>query len=127
MSAPSPTTTTAPAQQQPQQQQQPMAPQPDPAMQALIEADFQPVDIELGPPNNATALCKPHSLEKCTDCDVDFVLLNRISKFLVSNPNLRCPPPAQVLNQALSGAINGTKEEGNVRRPVASQMLGQWG
>ena len=104
-----------------------MAPQPDPAMQALIEADFQPVDIELGPPNNATALCKPHSLEKCTDCDVDFVLLNRISKFLVSNPNLRCPPPAQVLNQALSGAINGTKEEGNVRRPVASQMLGQWG
>ncbi|THH15747.1 hypothetical protein EW146_g4781 [Bondarzewia mesenterica] len=114
MSAPATPTSPATAQHQhPPQQQQQVLPQPDPSMQAVIEAEFQPVDIELGPPNNAFALCKAHSLEKCAECDVDFVLLNRLSKFFSSNPALRCPPPAQVVNQTLSGVINGTKEEGN--------------
>ncbi|KAI0064044.1 hypothetical protein BV25DRAFT_335185 [Artomyces pyxidatus] len=103
---------TAPPMQQQQMQPQ-MMPQPDPLMQALIEADFRPVDITLGEPNNACALCAEHSLEKCEDCDVDFVWLNRLSKTLAANPNLLCPPPPNLVNQKLSVAINNTKEEGS--------------
>ncbi|KAJ3478398.1 hypothetical protein NLI96_g9788 [Meripilus lineatus] len=86
---------------------------PDPVMQALIEQSFIPVDITLGTPDNVTAHCGPHSLEKCTDCDVDYTTLNRISKTLHMNPGLRCPPPPNVVSQKLSAAISNTKEEGN--------------
>ncbi|KAA1468925.1 hypothetical protein DENSPDRAFT_772281 [Dentipellis sp. KUC8613] len=82
-------------------------------MQAIIEADFRPVDLAFGEPNGATALCGAHKLEKCTDCGVDFVNLNRLSRLLVANPHLLCPPPPQALTQRLSVAINTTKEEGN--------------
>ncbi|OBZ73703.1 hypothetical protein A0H81_05969 [Grifola frondosa] len=71
---------------QPQQAQMVMRP-PDPVMQALIEESFQ--------------------------CDVDFTGLNRLAKFLVSSPALRCPPPPQIANKNLSAAITNTKEEGN--------------
>ncbi|KAI0695336.1 hypothetical protein C8T65DRAFT_584372 [Cerioporus squamosus] len=82
-------------------------------MQAVIEASFRPVDLALGPPENATALCGKHKLEKCDDCGVDYRNLNRLSRILVANPNLRCPPPPQVVSQNLSTAINNTKEQGN--------------
>lgn len=103
---------------QPQQQgvQQPtMAIRPpDPVMQAVIEDSFTQVNIALGAPDNVSALCGPHQLEKCADCDLDFTPLNRISRTLLLNPTLRCPPPPQVVSQKLSQAINVTKEEGNV-------------
>lgn len=88
-------------------------PTPDPVMQAAIDDSFNPVNLTLD--ESATVLCVPHSLEKCAECDVDFISLNRLSKLLITNPNLRCPPPAKVVSQKLSSAINNTKEEGNVR------------
>ncbi|KAJ3522007.1 hypothetical protein NM688_g8938 [Phlebia brevispora] len=90
-----------------------VVPQPDPVMQAVIEASFDPVDIAFGPPDNVIALCSKHSLEKCAECDVDFTNLNRLSRLLQMNPSLRCPPPPTMLSQKLSVAINNTKEEGN--------------
>ncbi|KAI0653149.1 hypothetical protein C8Q70DRAFT_928464 [Cubamyces menziesii] len=82
-------------------------------MQAVIEESFRPVDLALGPPENATALCGKHKQEKCAVCGIDYRALNRLSRLLVANPNLRCPPPPQVVSQNLSQAINNTKEEGN--------------
>ena len=99
----------------PQQQQQQIMRPPDPVMQQLIEESFQPVDIVLGSPDNSSVLCAPHSLEKCAACDADYTALNRISRTLQMNPNLRCPPPPNIVSQKLSQAINTTKEEGNVR------------
>ncbi|OSD04872.1 hypothetical protein PYCCODRAFT_79426 [Trametes coccinea BRFM310] len=108
-----------PGQQPPQQPQQPQATMamrpPDPLMQAVIEESFRPVALALGPPDNAAALCAAHKLEKCADCAEDFRALNRLSRLLVANPNLRCPPPPQVVSQNLSQAISNTKDEGNVR------------
>lgn len=98
---------------QPQQQAQIIPPLTDPALQALIDADFQPVDIKIDESSNA-AFCKKHSLEKCSDCDVDFVGLNRLSRLLAANPNLRCPPPSNVVSQQLTQAITNTRNEGNV-------------
>lgn len=93
-----------------------MMPAPDPVMQAVIEASFVPVDIAFGPPDNATALCQAHSQQKCTECDVDFITLNRLSTLLHMNPNLRCPPPPTATSKNLSVFITKTKEEGNVSR-----------
>ena len=117
----------SPPQQMPQggmpQQPKMMMPQPDPLMQAVIEASFVPVDITFGPPDNVAALCEKHSLERCADCDVDFLSLNRLSRLLQMNPALRCPPPPQMLSQKLSAAVNNTKEEGNVRISVTIQCV----
>jgi translocation protein SEC72 len=89
-------------------------PQPaDPALQAIIEQDFKPVNLALAD-DNTKALCGPHKLEKCSDCNFDFVNLNRLSKLFVNNPTLLCPPPANVVSQNLTKAITTTKEEGNV-------------
>ncbi|TFK68732.1 TPR-like protein [Pluteus cervinus] len=101
----------APPQQQ--QQQQPIPPPPDPALQALIDADFHAIDLATDP-NSQIALCGKHSSEKCTECGVDYINLNRLSRLLVNNPNLRCPPPSNVVSQQLTQAINNTKNEGNV-------------
>ena len=90
------------------------APQPDPVMQARIEADFKPVDLIVGGPNAAFAFCYKHKLEKCKDCNADFIALNRISKILLTNPALRCPPPPNVVQQKLSQAVTNMKDEGNV-------------
>ncbi|KAH9004607.1 hypothetical protein EDB86DRAFT_3099148 [Lactarius hatsudake] len=101
-------------QQQPMQAQVPqqILPRPDPVMQAVIEADFRPVDLTLDS-TNVAALCAVHSREKCDECDVDYTQLNRLSKVLAANPTLLCPPPPNVVNQKLSQIINQTKEEGN--------------
>ncbi|KAH7885756.1 hypothetical protein F5I97DRAFT_1927634 [Phlebopus sp. FC_14] len=90
-----------------------MAAQPDPLMQARIDADFHPVDLAVGGPGHAFAFCGKHKVEKCDECKVDFTALNRISKILVTNPNLRCPPPPNVVQQKLSQAVTNTKDEGN--------------
>ncbi|KAI0077767.1 TPR-like protein, partial [Panus rudis PR-1116 ss-1] len=105
--------THGPPQGQGMQQQQMVMRAPDPVMQAIIEESYVPVDIALGPPDNVTALCGPHQLEKCAECDLDFVNLNRLSRLLHLNPNLRCPPPPTVVSKNLSLAIANTKEEGN--------------
>lgn len=97
----------------PQQQQAQVPPPPDPALQAIIDQDFKPVDIALSPDTHV-ALCAKHSLEKCTDCDIDFINLNRLSRILAANPNLLCPPPANVVSQKLTQAVTATKDEGNV-------------
>ncbi|KAH9992771.1 hypothetical protein BJV74DRAFT_396775 [Russula compacta] len=100
----------------PLQPQQPMQhqilPRQDPVMQAVIEADFRPIDLTIDS-NNVAALCGPHSREKCDECDVDYVQLNRLSKVLTANPKLPFPPPPNVVNQKLSQIVNQTKEEGN--------------
>lgn len=99
----------------PQMQRPPQAlPQPDPIMQARIEADFKPVDLTVGGPSAAFAFCNSHKLEKCKECNVDFMALNRISKILFTNPALRCPPPPNVVQQKLSQAVTNMKDEGNV-------------
>ncbi|KAJ8694734.1 hypothetical protein PTI98_007384 [Pleurotus ostreatus] len=97
---------------QQQQQAQMIAQPPDPVMQAIIDQSFTPVPINLSADQSAVS-CEKHKLEKCADCDVDFVNLNRLSKLLVSNPNLLCPPPANVVTQKLTQAVTTTKEEGN--------------
>jgi len=81
-------------------------------MQAVIEANFRPVDFTVDT-TNGTALCPSHSREKCNECDVDFVQLNRLSKILTANPKLPFPPPPNMVNQKLSQIVNQTKEEGN--------------
>ncbi|KAI0255749.1 hypothetical protein BJV78DRAFT_1118688 [Lactifluus subvellereus] len=81
-------------------------------MQAVIEADFRPVDLTLDSAN-VTVICIPHSREKCDECDTDYTQLNRLSKVLSANPNFLCPPPPNVVNQKLSQIVNQTKEEGN--------------
>ena len=87
---------------------------PDPIMQAIIAASHRPVDFVLGPPDDNSVLCVPHKLEKCADCDVDYVGMNRLARTLHQNTNLRCPPPPQLVNKPLSQAVTNTKEEGNV-------------
>ena len=88
----------------------------DPALQAAIEADFKPVkNLALGPPNNSLALCTGHGQEKCLECNVDYLNLNRVSKLLTNNPALQCPPPPNVITQKLTQIVTQTKDEGNVR------------
>lgn len=96
-----------------QQQQQQIVVNTDPALQALIDQDFTEVPIVFGE-ETYIALCGPHSLEKCTSCNVDFINMNRLSKLLATNPNLLCPPPPQMVSKSLSVAVTNTKDEGNV-------------
>jgi len=81
-------------------------------MQAVIEAEFRPIDLTLDS-SNVTALCSSHSREKCDECEVDYVQLNRLSKIFNANPKLPFPPPPNIVNQKLSQIVNQTKEEGN--------------
>jgi len=89
-------------------------PPPDPVLQAVIDADFKPVNLKLGGPDNTFVLSGANSEEVDEDNGLDFTRMNRLSKLLSANPNLRCPPPPTVVSQKLSHVINGTKEEGNV-------------
>ncbi|KAJ6568295.1 hypothetical protein DFH09DRAFT_1155125, partial [Mycena vulgaris] len=60
------------------------------------------------------ALCAAHSLEKCTDCGVDYVNLNRLSTLLAGNPTLLRPPPSNVgVSQSLTQLVTSTKDEGD--------------
>ncbi|KAJ3813470.1 hypothetical protein EV368DRAFT_84154 [Lentinula lateritia] len=94
----------------------PPQPQPlptaDPALLAVIEADFRPISVIVAA-DNTTLLCEPHKQEKCSTCNLDYVHLNRLSKILAQNPNLKAPPPGNVISKNLSQAVNNTKEEGN--------------
>ncbi|KAJ7065384.1 hypothetical protein C8F01DRAFT_1053490 [Mycena amicta] len=92
---------------------QPAPPQPtvDPKLQALIDADFQPVALNLQ--DNVLALCAVHSFEKCSDCGVDYVNMNRMSRLLAQNPTILCPPPPQVVTKNLTTMVTSTKDEGN--------------
>ena len=92
----------------------PGLPVPDPNLQALIDQDFIPVPLTLSP-DKTLALCASHKLEKCDDCNVDFVNTNRLARLLVANPNLICPPPSNVVSQKLSQMVKSSKDEGNVR------------
>jgi len=92
--------------------QTPASPPPDPALQALIDAEFNAISLAVSQDGHA-AHCAEHSLEKCPECDVDFVLLNRLAKIFVQNPNLLCPPPANMISKNLSTAITNMKDEGN--------------
>ncbi|KAH8832856.1 hypothetical protein DL96DRAFT_1694798 [Flagelloscypha sp. PMI_526] len=96
----------------PQQQQQAPLAGTDPAGQSLIDQDFKPVDIALGQESHI-ALCGPHKLERCKDCDIDYVPLNRMSRILAQNPNLRCFPPPNAVTNNLSTTVTSTKDEGN--------------
>lgn len=102
---------------QPQQQQQMVAPSVDPVLQAIIDQDFIPTPLKTDAENNI-ALCEAHSLEKCEKCDLDFVNVNYLSRLLVANPNLRCPPPANVQSGNITQAVTSVKDEGNVRNPA---------
>jgi len=86
----------------------------DPVLQAVIDADFKPVNLKVGGPDNTLVLSGANSEEVDEENGLDFTRLNRISKLLLTNPNLRCPPPPTVVSQKLSQVINNTKEEGNV-------------
>ena len=97
-----------------QQQQQVAVRPPDPLMQAIIEESHIPVETAIGS-DNASVLCEPHKLEKCTDCDLDFSAMNKITKQLLMYPTYRCPPPPGMVTQMLSQGVNTKKEEGNVR------------
>lgn len=90
-------------------------PPPDPVLQAVIDADFKPMNLKLGGPDGTFVLSGANSEEVDEENGLDFTRLNRLSKLLATNPNLRCPPPPTVISQKLSQVINGTKEEGNVR------------
>ncbi|PBK99012.1 hypothetical protein ARMGADRAFT_1007642 [Armillaria gallica] len=95
----------------PQQQQRPIPPPPDPVLQALIDAQFSPVDLTVTDAN--LLLCPPHSLPVCADCDVDYSKTNFLSRLLTQNPNIKVPPPGQVVNKQLSAAVTSIKEDGN--------------
>ncbi|PPQ70658.1 hypothetical protein CVT24_000666 [Panaeolus cyanescens] len=96
----------------PQTPQTPAFPAVDPAAQALIDQDFVPSPLALAS-DNTIAVCDSHKLEKCDDCNVDFINTNRLSKLLAANPNLLCPPPANIVSQKLSQIVTAKKEEGN--------------
>ena len=93
----------------------PNLPQSDPVLQALIDQDFKPAPIKIGAEPHI-AVCEAHSQEKCSDCDLDFTTLNRMSRIFANNPNLPYPPPANVVTQRLTQMVTSTKEEGNVSR-----------
>ena len=89
-------------------------PPPDPVLQAIIDSDFKPVNLKLGGPDGSSVLCGANSEETDEEHGLDFTRLNRLTKLLSTNPNIRCPPPPTVISQKLSQVINGTKDEGNV-------------
>src|SRR5882757_9773883 len=96
------------------QPQMMVQPPPDPVLQAVIDADFKPVNLRFGGPDGIFVLSGANSEEVDEENGLDFARLNRLSKLLATNPNLRCPPPPSVISSKLSQVINGTKEEGNV-------------
>ena len=96
------------------QPQMMVQPPPDPVLQAIIDSDFKQVNLKLGGPDGNFVLSGVNSEEVDEENGLDFTRLNRLTKLLATNPNLRCPPPPTVVSQKLSQVINGTKEEGNV-------------
>jgi len=108
--------------QQPQQPQQAVMPSPDPALLALIDQDFHPVPLALGS-DGVSAVCEPHKLEKCDNCNLDFDITNRLTRLLAINPNLACPPPSNVVSQKLTQLVTTAKDEGNVSLISCSHLF----
>ena len=106
----------------PQQPQQAIMPSPDPALLALIDQDFHPVPLALGT-DGVSAVCEPHKLEKCDNCNLDFDVTNRLTRLLAINPNLACPPPSNVVSQKLTQLVTAAKDEGNVSPICCNHFL----
>jgi translocation protein SEC72 len=85
---------------------------PDPIVVAAIDAQFREVPLQVS--NGTQVLCRPHSLETCKECDVDFASLNGITKMLQNQPELAVPPPANIVPPGRTQAVQKAKEEGNV-------------
>lgn len=99
-----------------QQQQQQMQVRLDPAAQALIDQQFVEVPLHIVTEPLPGALCTSHKKERCDECGVNFVDLNRLSRLLAQNPGIKCPPPPNMTNtKNLTQTVNNLKEEGNVR------------
>ncbi|KZS94628.1 TPR-like protein [Sistotremastrum niveocremeum HHB9708] len=88
----------------------PVPPPPDPAVLAAIEQDYKPVPLKL---NENQVLCDGHGLEKCGECEVDFVAVNQLAKMIVSHPEYAVPPPPNMIPPQRSQAVSKAKEEGN--------------
>ncbi|KAF8883946.1 hypothetical protein CPB85DRAFT_1338329 [Mucidula mucida] len=96
----------------PQQQQRPMPAPPDPVIQALIDAQYVPVDLKV---DGSIVRCGPHNAVVCKECNLDFVRLSQLATILTQNPNIIVPPPStpNMVNKNLSAMVNKIKEEGN--------------
>lgn len=93
--------------------QAPQMPAPDPAIQQAMDQSFKPLPLAVTEDGN-NVVCQAHKSEKCDICNVDFLITNRLARLLVSQPNLLCPPPSNVVTPKLSQVVTTTKEEGNV-------------
>src|SRR5688572_11735287 len=89
----------------------------DPAVLAMIDAQHVPVNLKLTKDDAASiAVCEPHGLEVCKDCDLDFFQMNITSRVLQSfPPEMPIPPPPNVVHPQRSPMVQKAKDEGNVR------------
>jgi len=110
--------------QQAQQQQAMAAPPPpplDPALQALLDSNYQPVSLSLPDEDRMTVVCKEHGDVTCEKCGTDFASLNELAEQLnTAFGKDGVPPPPPPPNQP--GMPNGGprtqrmtkfKDEGN--------------
>lgn len=92
-----------------QQQQQ----QPDPEIQAAIDASFQEVKFSLDQSKNKNSLlCEKHEKQKCDECKVDFTAVNELATRIAGLSSPIPPPPAMTNNQ-IAQLVTKAKEEGN--------------
>ncbi len=92
-----------------------MGPPPlDPLIQAALDEQYNPVPLTVSPGANDVAICSSHSLEFCSDCDLDFRQLNAMTKLIAASNEIAIPPPPNVLHPGRSQAITKMKEDGNV-------------
>lgn len=99
--------------QQQQQQRMVQQQQPDPEIQAAIDANFQEVKFSLDQSKNNSLLCEKHQKQKCDECKVDFTAVNELAARIAGLPSPIPPPPAMTNNQ-IAQLVTKAKEEGNV-------------
>lgn len=99
-------------QAQRQQQQMMQQQQPDPEIQAAMDASFKEMKFKLGEPNNNVLLCEKHDKAKCDECKVNFTAVNELATRIAGLPSPVPPPPAMVNNQ-IAQLVTKAKEEGN--------------
>ncbi|KAF9032539.1 TPR-like protein [Hymenopellis radicata] len=84
---------------------------PDPAIQVLIDAQYDPVDLKV---DGSIVRCGPHNAVVCKACNLDFCRLTQLATILTQNPNIIVPPPSNIMtNKILSTMVKKIKEEGN--------------
>lgn len=88
-------------------------PAADPVIQQAIDQGFKPLPLAVADDGHS-AVCQAHKAEKCDECNVDFLITNRLARLLVIQPNLLCPPPSNIVTPKLSQLVTSTKDEGNV-------------